>query len=229
MSVIYLVRHGQASIGSSNYDNLSDKGKEQAQILGRSFRNRVQEINEIQSGTLNRHVQTLDYFKKKFRTLANHTQHTYWNEYDHVEIIERFKPSYKRRWYMIADMTRKLNPKRDFMLMFEQAMQRWMSGEYDDDYTETWSEFQNKCNHGLYQLIEKVGEEGTAMVFTSGGIISAITQRQLNLPDEYFMQFNKRFVNCGVTKIVSTKNGTFLSTINDYGHFESQRSLITYI
>ena len=229
MSVIYLVRHGQASIGSSNYDNLSDKGKEQAEILGRSFRDRVQGINEIQSGTLQRHTQTLAYFKSKFRTTASISTNECWNEYDHIEIIERFKPAYKRRWYMIADMTRKLNPKRDFMLMFEQAMQRWMSGEYDNDYTETWSQFQNKCNDGLNQLIEKVGEEETAVVFTSGGIISAITQRQLQLSDDYFMQFNKRFVNCGVTKIISTKNGTFLSTINDYSHFEKTRDFVTYI
>ncbi|MEZ5002679.1 MAG: histidine phosphatase family protein [Chitinophagales bacterium] len=229
MSVIYLVRHGQASIGSSNYDNLSERGKEQAEILGRSFRKRVAAINEIQVGNLTRHSQTLEFFRSKYRTTANVSHHDCWNEYDHVEIIQRFKPSYKRRWYMIADMTRKLNPKRDFMLMFEQAMQRWMSGEYDDDYTETWRDFQNKCNDGLNQLIEKVGEDGTAIVFTSGGIISAITQRQLNLPDEYFMQFNKRFVNCGVTKIISTKNGSFVSTINDYSHFELDRKLITYI
>lgn len=34
MSVIYLVRHGQASFGSDDYDRLSTIGREQAQALG---------------------------------------------------------------------------------------------------------------------------------------------------------------------------------------------------
>ena len=35
MAQIYLVRHGQASFGSSNYDQLSELGFEQARLLGR--------------------------------------------------------------------------------------------------------------------------------------------------------------------------------------------------
>jgi len=34
MSSIYLVRHGQASFGSANYDELSDRGRRQSRILG---------------------------------------------------------------------------------------------------------------------------------------------------------------------------------------------------
>ncbi len=229
MSVIYLVRHGQASIASSNYDNLSERGKEQSEILGRAFRNRVTDINVVHLGELQRHAQTFEHFKKKFRITANEHKSSLWNEYDHVEIIHRFKPSYKRRWWMIADITRKMNPKRDFLLMFDKAMDRWMSGEFDDEYTESWSKFQNRCNKGLNNVIESLGDDGIATVFTSGGVISAITQRLLNLPDEYFMRFNKKFVNCSVTKVVSTNNETFISTLNDYSHFEKRKDYITYI
>ena len=34
MSKLFFFRHGQASAGSENYDQLSEKGKEQARLLG---------------------------------------------------------------------------------------------------------------------------------------------------------------------------------------------------
>ena len=37
MSVLYLVRHGQASFGRENYDRLSKRGVEQARIVGDYF------------------------------------------------------------------------------------------------------------------------------------------------------------------------------------------------
>lgn len=229
MSVIYLIRHGQASIGSSNYDQLSEKGRLQAEILGKSFRSRIDDINILQRGELQRHKQTQAHFESKFRNSANASVHSCWNEYDHVEIIQKFNPAYRRRWYMIADMARKFNPKRDFILMFDKAINRWMSGEYDEEYTESWQDFQNRCNKGLHDLIDELDEDGVAMVFTSGGVISAITQRLLNLPDDYFMRFNKKTVNCSVTKVIYSKHDTFISTLNDYAHFEKERDMITYI
>ena len=37
MSVLLLVRHGQASWGSADYDVLSDRGHEQSRLLGRHW------------------------------------------------------------------------------------------------------------------------------------------------------------------------------------------------
>ena len=34
MAAIYLVRHGQASFGAADYDQLSARGEQQAQLLG---------------------------------------------------------------------------------------------------------------------------------------------------------------------------------------------------
>ena len=38
MTTIYLVRHGQASFGKSNYDELSENGEAQAKLLGQYFK-----------------------------------------------------------------------------------------------------------------------------------------------------------------------------------------------
>ncbi len=42
MATIYLVRHGQASFGKENYDQLSPRGWEQGKILGRWLADKVE-------------------------------------------------------------------------------------------------------------------------------------------------------------------------------------------
>ena len=49
MSTLYLVRHGQASFGTDNYDRLSAIGEEQARELGRYFVASGERIDHIKS------------------------------------------------------------------------------------------------------------------------------------------------------------------------------------
>ncbi|MFP2905716.1 histidine phosphatase family protein [Pyxidicoccus sp. 3LFB2] len=41
MGVVYLVRHGQASFGAADYDQLSETGLAQARVLGETLRPRL--------------------------------------------------------------------------------------------------------------------------------------------------------------------------------------------
>lgn len=229
MGVIYLVRHGQASIGRTNYDQLSDTGKQQSEILGREMRRRIEDINLIHTGTMQRHKQTLEHFNSAFRNIADVSVHREWDEYDHVDIIQQFNPRYRMRWYMIADMFRKFNPRRDFELMFDQAMDRWIKGDFEDDYAESWHDFRKRTVIAFNKVRESLGESGNAVVITSGGVISSIILHLLDLPDEYFMKFNKKIVNASVTKVITNHKSVFLSTLNDHGAFEGDRKLITYV
>ena len=58
MPVLYLVRHGQASFGSDNYDKLSELGVRQAEIVGRALRQREVRTPVLISGTLSRQQDT---------------------------------------------------------------------------------------------------------------------------------------------------------------------------
>ncbi|PCI45804.1 MAG: histidine phosphatase family protein, partial [Alphaproteobacteria bacterium] len=40
MAEIYLVRHGQASFNTDDYDRLSDRGRQQSEYLGQYFTER---------------------------------------------------------------------------------------------------------------------------------------------------------------------------------------------
>ncbi|WP_238430248.1 histidine phosphatase family protein, partial [Frankia nepalensis] len=58
MSVIYLVRHGQASFGSADYDVLSELGYRQAALVGAELRARGVRVDLAVSGTLRRQRET---------------------------------------------------------------------------------------------------------------------------------------------------------------------------
>ncbi len=56
---IYLVRHGQASPGATDYDKLSSLGEQQARMLGEHMAAEGLAFDAVYAGTLRRHAQTL--------------------------------------------------------------------------------------------------------------------------------------------------------------------------
>ena len=58
MSTIYMIRHGQASFGQSNYDKLSQKGIRQSHILASDLLSKNIIFDIIFSGTMTRHIET---------------------------------------------------------------------------------------------------------------------------------------------------------------------------
>ncbi len=60
MATLYFVRHGQASFGADDYDQLSALGRSQAEALGAHWAARGVTFNAVFRGTLKRHQQTLD-------------------------------------------------------------------------------------------------------------------------------------------------------------------------
>ena len=58
MGNLYLVRHGQASFGAADYDNLSALGHRQSVRLGEYFAARELRFEAVLTGSLKRHAQT---------------------------------------------------------------------------------------------------------------------------------------------------------------------------
>ena len=62
MGTLYLVRHGQASFGAEDYDQLSELGTRQCHALGLWFAARGLQFEAVLRGTLKRHAQSLAAF-----------------------------------------------------------------------------------------------------------------------------------------------------------------------
>ena len=228
MAVLYLIRHGQASFGLKDYDKLSDLGEEQSRVLGASLRRRVPDVDLIVTGAMERHRRTAELALEAMGLDVVPRVDERWNEYNHQEVIVRHKPAYKSRTVMAADLGRRRDPRRAFQLMFDEALQRWTSGEYDDEYDEPWNEFVDRANAGVDAVHDEAADAKHVLVFTSGGPISAVCARLLGLGVEGWMQLNRVTVNCSETKLVSGRSGTSVVTYNGHAHFEREQRLLTY-
>ncbi len=229
MSAIYLIRHGQASFGLSDYDKLSELGEEQAKRLGEALCTRVPQVHLAVTGTMLRHKQTARGCLAAMQLELTPTEDKGFNEFDHEELIARFKPRYQNKLILAAELASSLQPRKAFQEMFSQAVARWLSGEHDQDYTESWSMFQARAVSALSRLSASLESKQTAFVFTSGGTITAIFQQLLSVPKHEAFKMNWTMVNCGITKIIVGSRGLHLSSLNDHGHFEAcAKRYITY-
>lgn len=232
MSVIYLIRHGQASFGQENYDQLSDVGHQQASILGESLAGRIGEFDHVVMGGMFRHKQTADNcltgMQNQFDA-KNCTVDSNWNEYDHQNILAQLSEDFKTPQLIESYVRRQPNPKAAFERVFNEAMDRWMSGGHDADYVETWTYYQQRIKAALLATTELAKTADKVAVFSSGGPISVVSQYLLGVEPNKVMHINWTIVNCSITKLVSTPSRLFLSTLNDHSHFEGQhKKLITY-
>ncbi|WP_286267480.1 histidine phosphatase family protein [Thalassotalea atypica] len=230
MAALYLVRHGQASFGQADYDQLSDKGMKQAEILG-SFWQQQTPPTTCYTGSLLRHRQTHQHFCQGFeKSQVSSKELEEFNEFDHLEIITRYNPEWANFEVMNTFFSNLAAPKQAFNIEFNSAIERWMSPEYQHDYQENWQQFKQRCVSGLYQVIEqslatksKVKEEPKdIMVFTSGGPISVIVQHILQLDDSYSLKLNQMIRNTSVTKILFSKNKLSIDYFNNYSHLEQK-------
>ncbi|MBJ7458284.1 MAG: histidine phosphatase family protein [Thermoleophilaceae bacterium] len=227
MAVIRLIRHGQASFGLKNYDQLSELGVRQSTALGRSLKEREVEADLVICGAMKRHAQTAEATLEAMGLGPQERIDERWNEFDHEEVIVRQKPAYRSKTLMVADLARKGDPRHQFQLLFDDALARWSAGLHDDEYSESWTDFVARAQAGLQALESEDGAKNV-LVFTSGGPISAVAAALLGLGSDGWMRLNRTCANCSETKIVSGRSGTTLVTWNAHTWFDVDRRLLSY-
>jgi broad specificity phosphatase PhoE len=229
MATIYLIRHGQAQFGMEEYDALSPTGIEQAKILGKSFIERKIIPSKIISGAMKRHQQTMDYCLEQM-----HLENTEkvlnddWNEFDHRDIIAKYEPRYIDIEELKTDIFLDKSPKEKITEVLVGAVTRWTSGQYND-YNESWSIFCNRIKDGLQKIENESAKEDVVFVFTSGGSISVILQKLLDLSIQKTFEMQLNIANCSITKLKTSSRGTQLLSFSDYAHFEGEhKKMLTY-
>lgn len=228
MRVLLLVRHGQASFGAKDYDALSDVGHEQSRVLGRALSARGIRPAVVVRGGMRRHEETVAGIVEGLGAdLPTHVDDG-WDEFDFQHVVEVHKPHYRSRTVMMADLARTLKPREAFQRVFEEATLRWTGGEYDADYHESFPAFRSRVTDGLRRTADLAPDRGTVLVVSSGGPIGLVAAQLLAGDSSLWPQLNKVAVNTAVTKVLNGRSGLTLSTYNEHGHLEHDRTLVTY-
>ena len=224
MGQIYLVRHGQASFGSADYDRLSDVGVQQARLLGEWYAERRQGFSRVITGGMNRHRQTavacLGALPRNLRKEGDWETDAGFAEYDHDQIITRHRPEFADVGALQRFLAESEKPREAFQANFEAAMARWMGGEYDADYDEAWPSFRTRVVSALQRVLMAPGSAQSIIIFTSGGTIATLCQHLLGLSDQKMFALNWTLANAGVTKLLYKDERVSLSYLNNFAHLE---------
>jgi broad specificity phosphatase PhoE len=213
MGVILLVRHGQASWGAEDYDQLSGRGTEQAGLVGRCLAERGVRPTVLVSGAMRRHVQTTSAMRESAGWDAEAVVDDGWNEFDHVQMLEVHGPPDG------AEPGAQLS-RQEFNAWFDAATVRWTSGEHDSEYDEPFAAFTERVQSALRRTAGRLGSGDVAVVSTSGGPISWVAATLLGGGTDTWGRLNPVMVNASLTKVVVGSRGTSLVSFNEHGHLE---------
>jgi len=223
MPTILLVRHGQASFGASNYDELSPAGVEQAGIVAEHLGQRGLQVADIVSGQLRRQLDTAAPAAERFgRKLELDTR---WDEYAMDQIVATHSRDAARA--SVSEPGQEASA-RHYQLVLEQALGAWIVAGDGETGCETWPAFMRRTQGALDQAAAGLGPGDTGLVFTSGGVIAALCVALLDLPSAAMVTLNRVAVNTGITKLISGRRGITLVSFNEHSHLEQAGQPITY-
>lgn len=232
MSRLYLVRHGQASFFSDNYDVLSPVGEEQAGELAQFWIRRGIQPTEVYHGTLQRQSRTAEVVGEVFRREGlewpEPTLLPGLNEYPADEMMDVLLPhltAYDERIDKLNDAFQRAETARDryvaFHRLLEAVMGEWINGGHDLDGLPPWHDFSNNVRDAMKTILAAEGSGREVAVFTSGGVIGVCVQTALQAPDIKAAELNWRIHNGSVTTFTFSEQGARLALdhFNDIQHF----------
>jgi broad specificity phosphatase PhoE len=230
MGEIYLVRHGQASFGADDYDRLSPLGVEQSRQLGVWLAASGQRFDRVVTGTLRRHRQTADECFAAHPQGGARSEDAGLNEYDHRQMLSCYDPRLATPQSVRSVIDAHANPRRAFQELFAAAFARWVSGEHDAEYTESFPDFRARVLGALERLVAAAARSDRLIIFTSGGPIAVIVQNLLGLADERVAALNFSLANAALTSAFFGASGLRLGTVNAFQHLQraGEHTLVTY-
>lgn len=219
MAVVHLIRHGQASFGAAEYDELSELGRAQSRTLGAALARRRVRIDRALAGSLRRQRDTATLCLAA-AGLGGRPEDVgiddRFNEYDHLSLVEY----HRQRDGTLPDVDVNAGSPRAFQVRLDAALNQWIQGAETPPGTPTWAAFSDRVWGGLHEVLAELGRGGSAAVFTSGGVITAICARLLGLTPAGCVAIHRVVVNAGVTKVIRGRGGTALISFNDHAHFD---------
>jgi len=230
MSELYLVRHGQASFGADNYDQLSELGYEQSRRLGAYFSARNIQFDQFISGDLARQRQTLASINEGMGKNGEISSliHSGFNEYQVDELFESFMARHSTDDEVRLVRENPMDKKAYFRLL-RRVLLAWSEGEIED-IPESWDEFTARIHDARALVHDQAAQSKRVLVVSSGGAISQFTGTILGLIPERVFDLNLQMRNTAVNRYYFNTEKMGLSSFNSVPHLDDPKDveLVTY-
>lgn len=212
MGTLILVRHGQASFGADDYDQLSKLGARQCRRLGEYFRERGVRFDAVLTGTLRRHGQSLAALAEGLQWQPEPLLWPGLNEYDSHAVVHAVHPEPLGKPLTTDDV------KQHFRLLRE-GLLAWMAGRTQPVGMPSFAEFSAGVRGALDHVrAHHVGQK--VLIVSSGGPISTAVAQVLGAPDEAMVALNMRLRNSALTEFTFSSKRHELVTFNHLPHLD---------
>jgi len=212
MGRLFLVRHGQASFGSDDYDRLSELGARQCRRLGEHWRARGLRFEATYTGALRRHRQSFEALAAGLDGLAEPTTLPGMNEYDADAIVLALNTQ---------PLPRPDRPDivRQHFRLLKEGLLQWIEGRITPVGMPSWRDFVA----GVADTLDSVRAQhsGDVLVVSSGGPIATAVAHVLQAPAAVVVDLNLRMRNSAVTEFAFTPKRHALVTFNTLPHLEA--------
>ena len=212
MGQLYLVRHGQASFGADDYDQLSDLGRRQAVQLGRYWAQRDWKPDAVLMGSLRRHAQTWEGIAEG---AGLDLQPLVWpglNEYDSHAVIRTVHPH---------PLARPDTPElyRHHFRLLRDGLAQWMAGTVSPAGMPTYEDFVRGIT-GALDHVRAHHQGQKVLIVSSGGPISTAVGHVLGMSPEATIELNMRIRNSAVSEFQFNPKRHTLLTYNTLPHLD---------
>jgi len=223
MAELYLVRHGQASFGADNYDELSPAGRTQSSWLGEYFAQANLRFDRVVIGTMQRHRQTADAILAAMGgPQIELAQDAGLNEYDFEALFAAVGDE------GLPSGLSATSSKKDFYKGLRHVLQLWADDRLPGRVPETWQQFQTRVQRARSDIQRAGGRR--VLVVSSGGPIAVTAQQVLQTPAATAIALNLQIRNSSVCQYVFNDDVMSLVNFNSVPHLEhaERREFVTY-
>ncbi len=225
---LLLVRHGQASAGSADYDCLSETGVEQCRRLGHWFAASGHQFDAVLVGGMKRHAQSAaavaeGYARAGSAPLPAPELDAGLDEFDHHAVFHGYAGSNAEK-----DVVRRAAEEGIAALapLIQAAMGAWLEGAIPG-VPETWEAFGARVGAAGARLAAR-GEE-RLLVLTSGGVAARLAQAALAAPERSAIELSLSLRNSALCEFHARGDDRLaLGSWNALPHLHDARELWTY-
>jgi broad specificity phosphatase PhoE len=237
MSVLTLVRHGQASIFAQDYDCLSPLGERQALALGEYWARTRTVFDRVFSGPAKRHLRTAELAYEACRKAG-----LPWpepvvlqdlDEFPGVALSRRYLPRLAAENPRIAALEGELRrvkgtpeQARALELLFRVFTTMWVRQEFDASEVETWEMFTARVRRGIDQVRNHGGSGANVVVFSSAGPTAIAVQMAHSLAPVQTLELAWLVRNSACSEFVHSGDRFSLGSFNAVPHLDP--GLVTY-
>ncbi|MCW5632980.1 MAG: histidine phosphatase family protein [Rubrivivax sp.] len=211
MGSVTFVRHGQASFGAADYDQLSDLGARQCAALGAYFSERGRRFDTVLTGTLRRHAQSLEAIATSLAGLPAARAVPALNEYDAEALVRAVRGAGEEGPVASAQGDR-----REHFRLLRDALARWMAGEIVAAGMPDWPAFRD----GVAGVLDGLRSAGDVLVVSSGGPIATAIAHVLQAPPQAVVALNLQMRNSALTEVTCTPARHWLVSFNGVPHLD---------